>query len=132
MADDEVLDDDEPVRLQPGMPPEMAAPLARFKGTEPERPKWFSSALAREPERRLVPVSGANIELLTWGQVGKPGLILVHGNSAHADWWSFISRVICMGLASLRRRPRNDWRIDCRRGRSLPNSIALSKYSCSL
>ena len=38
-----------------------------------------------------MPVDGANIELLTWGEVGKPGLIFVHGNSAHADWWSFIA-----------------------------------------
>ena len=32
MAEQEVLDDDEPVRLQPGMPSEMASPLARFGG----------------------------------------------------------------------------------------------------
>lgn len=114
MADDEVLDDDEPVRLRPGMPLEMAAPLARFKGTEPERPEWFSAALAQEPERRLVPVNGANIELLTWGQVGKPGLILVHGNSAHADWWSFITpffaddyRVAALSLSGM---GGSDWR----------------------
>ena len=33
----------------------------------------------------------ADIELLTWGEIGKPGLIFVHGNSAHSDWWSFIA-----------------------------------------
>lgn len=36
-------------------------------------------------------VSGANIELLTWGERGKPGLLFLHGNGAHADWWSFIA-----------------------------------------
>lgn len=88
---DEKLDDDEPVRLQPDLPPEIASPLAPFKGEKPPAPAWFERALAQTPERSLVRVEGANIELLTWGEVGKPGLIFVHGNSAHADWWSFIA-----------------------------------------
>src|SRR5689334_1553059 len=95
MADDlklgvEAPDDDKPVPLEQGMPPEIASPLLPFKGAKPPAPKWFEEALANAPERRLVPVKGANIELLTWGEIGKPGLIFVHGNSAHADWWSFI------------------------------------------
>ncbi len=45
----------------------------------------------RRPSAARARSTGANIELLTWGEVGKPGLILVHGNSAHADWWSFIA-----------------------------------------
>jgi pimeloyl-ACP methyl ester carboxylesterase len=88
---DEKLDDDEPVRLQPDLPPEIASPLAPFKGEKPPAPAWFEAALAKAPERRMVWVDGASIELLTWGEVGKPGLIFVHGNSAHADWWSFIA-----------------------------------------
>ena len=91
MAEQQFLDHDEPAPLQPGMPPEMASPLARFDGAEPDSPPWFKAALARAPERSLVPVDGANIELLTWGDIGKPGLIFVHGNSAHADWWTFIA-----------------------------------------
>ena len=39
----------------------------------------------------MIPVQGADIELLTWGEVGKPGLLFLHGNGAHADWWSFIA-----------------------------------------
>lgn len=111
---DEKLDDDEPVRLAPDMPPEMASPLAPFKGAEPESPQWFKDALARAPERTFVPVDGANIELLTWGEVGKPGLIFVHGNSAHADWWSFIApffaddyRVAAVSLSGM---GASDWR----------------------
>jgi len=88
---DEQLDDDEPVRLEPDLPPEIASPLALFKGAEPPSPAWFKEALARAPQRDFVTVQGARIELLTWGEVGKPGLIFVHGNSAHADWWSFIA-----------------------------------------
>ncbi len=88
---DERLDDDEPVRLEPHLPPEIAAPLAVFNGAEPPSPPWFKNALDRAPERRRVNVQGAGIELLTWGDVGRPGLIFVHGNSAHADWWSFLA-----------------------------------------
>ena len=88
---DERLDDDEPVRLEPDLPQEIASPLAPFMGAEPQSPAWFKAALARAPERGFVTVEGAKIELLTWGEVGKPGLIFVHGNSAHADWWSFIA-----------------------------------------
>ena len=67
------------------------SPLSPFAGAKPASPAWFGEALAREPERSMVPAAGADIELLTWGERGKPGLLLVHGNSAHADWWSFIA-----------------------------------------
>jgi pimeloyl-ACP methyl ester carboxylesterase len=59
-------------------------------------------------------VDGAKIELLAWGERGKPGLILVHGNSAHADWWSFIApylaqdyRVAAISLSGM---GASDWR----------------------
>jgi pimeloyl-ACP methyl ester carboxylesterase len=111
---DEKLDDDEPVRLQGVLPPEIASPLAPFAGAKPLAPAWFDAALAKAPERRMVPVDGANIELLTWGEIGKPGLILVHGNSAHADWWSFIApyladtyRVAALSLSGM---GDSDWR----------------------
>jgi pimeloyl-ACP methyl ester carboxylesterase len=111
---DEKLDDDEPVRLQPDLPPEIASPLAQFAGAKPPAPAWFEAAIAKAPERRLIPVEGADIELLTWGEVGKPGLIFVHGNSAHADWWSFIApfladdyRVAALSLSGM---GGSDWR----------------------
>jgi pimeloyl-ACP methyl ester carboxylesterase len=31
------------------------------------------------------------VEALAWGARGNPGLLLLHGNGAHADWWSFIA-----------------------------------------
>jgi pimeloyl-ACP methyl ester carboxylesterase len=85
------VDDDEPMPLTADLPPEVASPLAPFKGERPPAPAWFDAALARAPERSRVPVLGAEIELLTWGRRGAPGLIFAHGNSAHADWWSFIA-----------------------------------------
>jgi pimeloyl-ACP methyl ester carboxylesterase len=87
----ERLDDDEPVRLEPDLPPEVASPLAIFQGAEPPGPGWFRNALAQAPERSFVTVEGAQIELLAWGRRGDPGLIFLHGNSAHADWWSYIA-----------------------------------------
>src|SRR5690606_40879383 len=42
-------------------------------------------------ERRFHEVDGARIETLVWGEAGRPGLLFLHGNAAHADWWSFIA-----------------------------------------
>jgi pimeloyl-ACP methyl ester carboxylesterase len=92
------------------------APLAVFEGAAPPAPSWFKWAIAQEPERTFVEVLGARIELLAWGERGKPGLILVHGNSAHADWWSFIApylaqdyRVAAISLSGM---GASDWRDD--------------------
>jgi pimeloyl-ACP methyl ester carboxylesterase len=110
----ERLDLDEPIPLEPDLPPEIGAPLRVFAGAEPPAPDWFKSALALAPERGGVTVKGANIELLTWGDVGKPGLIFVHGSSAHADWWSYIApffagehRVAAISLSGM---GGSDWR----------------------
>lgn len=96
------------------LPPEVRAPLAAFDGAEPPAPQWFKDAIADAPERSFVQSKGTRLELLTWGEVGKPGLLLVHGNSAHADWWSFIApflardyRVAAMSLAGM---GESDWR----------------------
>ncbi|MBV9996887.1 MAG: alpha/beta hydrolase [Caulobacteraceae bacterium] len=111
---DERLDEDEPARLQPDWPPELAAPLKPFAGAEPPAPAWFAEALAQPPDRRLIQVAGANIERLAWGEVGNPGLMLVHGNSAHADWWSYIAPFLAQGrrvaAISLSGMGGSDWR----------------------
>ncbi len=70
---------------------DLKAPLARFGGERPPAPDWFDAAVAQAPERRVVEVEGAAIESLSWGTRGKPGLLFLHGNGAHADWWSFIA-----------------------------------------
>jgi pimeloyl-ACP methyl ester carboxylesterase len=107
--------DDRPIHAEPGeLPPEVQAPLAAYNGAEPPAPQWFKDAIAVEPERGFVESLGAKLETLTWGEVGKPGLLFVHGNSAHADWWSFIApffaedyRVTSMSLAGM---GASDWR----------------------
>ncbi|MGI9170091.1 MAG: hypothetical protein ACR2FH_07955, partial [Caulobacteraceae bacterium] len=70
---DERLDDDEPMRLTASLPPQIASPLAPFEGREPPAPAWFAAALEQAPERSLIPVRGVDIELLCWGERGKPG-----------------------------------------------------------
>jgi pimeloyl-ACP methyl ester carboxylesterase len=107
--------DDRPIHSEPGeLPPEVQAPLADYGGDPPPSPQWFKDAVARAPQREFVESLGTKLEALTWGEVGKPGLLFVHGNSAHADWWSFIApffaddyRVTSMSLAGM---GASDWR----------------------
>lgn len=99
--------DDQPFHSD-NLPPEVRAPLEPFEGAEPPSPQWFKAAVAQEPERGFVTSHGTQLEVLSWGELGKPGLLLIHGNSAHADWWSFIApylakdyRVTSMSLAGM-------------------------------
>jgi pimeloyl-ACP methyl ester carboxylesterase len=93
---------------------EIAAPLASLRGEPPAAPDWFVRALADRPERDFVTVAGARIETLSWGESGQPGLLLLHGSGAHADWYSFIApylarryRVVAMSWSGM---GGSDWR----------------------
>jgi pimeloyl-ACP methyl ester carboxylesterase len=66
-------------------------PLAALDGVVPPAPAWFEKIVAVEPESAFVEVDGARIHYLRWGARDRPGLLLVHGNAAHAYWWSFIA-----------------------------------------
>ena len=66
-------------------------PLARYNGELVKGPAWFEQAVAVAPEVAYVDAAGARISYLRWGQRNRPGLLLVHGNAAHAEWWSFIA-----------------------------------------
>ena len=90
------------------------APLAELAGQKPPAPEWFTKALAASPERSQLMVQGASIESLSWGRRGAPGVLLMHGNSAHADWYSFIAplladdyRVVAMSFSGM---GGSDWR----------------------
>jgi pimeloyl-ACP methyl ester carboxylesterase len=78
-------------------PPHVPPPLAPFNGLPPPAPDWFTQALALEPTRQMIKVQGAPIEALAWGRVGDPGMLLLHGNGAHADWYSFIAPLLQAG-----------------------------------
>ena len=92
----------------------LMAPLAAFHGLKPPAPAWFERAMADEPERSFVDVEGARVETLAWGKRGKPGLILLHGGAAHADWWSFIAPFFASGhrvvAPTFTGMGRSDWR----------------------
>jgi pimeloyl-ACP methyl ester carboxylesterase len=66
-------------------------PLAPLHGEIPPAPIWFDNVVSIEPESRFIDVEGARIHYLRWGERTRPGLLLVHGNAAHAYWWSFIA-----------------------------------------
>ena len=70
---------------------DLKAPLAMLLGASPPAPAWFREALTIAPARSFHRVEGAQIEALTWGERGRPGILFLHGNAAHADWWSFIA-----------------------------------------
>jgi pimeloyl-ACP methyl ester carboxylesterase len=70
---------------------DLKAPLAMLQGGPPPAPTWFQEALALAPTRSLHRVEGAQIETLTCWERGRPGILFLHGNAAHADWWSFIA-----------------------------------------
>jgi len=56
-----------------------------------EAPGWFKRALAEEPRQSSHEVEGTPINVLEWGEVGDPGLVLVHGGAAHARWWCHLA-----------------------------------------
>ena len=57
----------------------------------PNAPQWFRDALAVPFEDGVVPVDGARIHYLAWGQPGRRGLVFVHGGGAHAHWWTHVA-----------------------------------------
>lgn len=82
--------------------------LAPYRGERPPAPAWFDAAMARAPQRAWHRVEGAAIEALCWGERGRPGLLLLHGKMAHADWWCSIApffadshRVVALSFAGM-------------------------------
>ncbi len=65
--------------------------LAPFGGKKPPIQRWIKETLAQQPARSSFDFEGVSIELLTWGEVGKPGLLFMHGAGAQADWWDVIA-----------------------------------------
>ena len=94
--------------------PDFPPPLAALAGARPPAPQWFRDALEIKPERTFTLVEGAKIETLAWGEIGRPGLVLLHGGGAHADWWTFLAplfasthRVVAFSMSGM---GRSDWR----------------------
>ena len=66
-------------------------PLAVYEGREPPSPRWFFHTIAKAPERLTAVSGGVQLNVLRWGDKAKPGIVLLHGNGAHAWWWAFIA-----------------------------------------
>jgi pimeloyl-ACP methyl ester carboxylesterase len=95
-------------------PAEEDRPLRDYGGGMPPRPEWFTASVRRAPERRTVEVEGAALELLCWGDIGKPGLLFLPGMGAAASWWEpiapwFADDYRCAAL-SWSGMGRSDWR----------------------
>lgn len=69
-------------------------PLAALKGERPSAPQWYRTLMAQPCETLHVDVSGASIEIVAWGRRGQPGILLAHGNRAHARWWGPVAPML--------------------------------------
>ena len=67
--------------------PEPIRPIAHLGGLKPPSPRWFENSLACPSEEASVEVGGARIRYSAWGEVGKRGLLFIHGGRAHRNWW---------------------------------------------
>src|SRR5215831_17140707 len=56
-----------------------------------DEPYWYRRALAAPSQAGDVVVDGARIHYETWGEIGRPGVVLVHGSNAHLEWWRFVA-----------------------------------------
>lgn len=54
-------------------------------------PEWFFEAVETPSVEGRVEVDECDVVYRTWGDAGKPGLLLVHGMHAHSHWWDFIA-----------------------------------------
>ena len=66
--------------------------MARWdRAGEPSIPQWFWKAVETTPEHRVVEVGECDVRYSLWGDVAKPGTLLIHGMNAHRRWWDFIA-----------------------------------------
>lgn len=72
----------------------LAPPLVEFHGEPLEAPAWFNAAQADPVDTGAVTHDGARIAWKAWGQRGAPGVILVHGGTAHKGWWDAIGPLL--------------------------------------
>ena len=52
-------------------------------------PFWYTQSMECPSDSARVVVDGIEIAYETWGEVGNPGVVLIHGSNAHLEWWRF-------------------------------------------
>ncbi|MEO9970992.1 MAG: alpha/beta hydrolase [Hyphomonadaceae bacterium] len=85
------MQNDDFIKNQPPEMPSEGGPLNVYKGERPPAPNWFDDAVSTRYETEYLEVEGARIHYQRWGKPSSPGLLLIHGNGAHAHWWDFIA-----------------------------------------
>ena len=83
--------------------------MARWdRDSTPAIPDWFWQAVETTPEKDTVEVEDCDVFYRSWGDDGKPGLLLIHGMNAHSGWWDFIAphlldeyRIVAMDLTGM-------------------------------
>ncbi|MEM7020686.1 MAG: alpha/beta hydrolase, partial [Pseudomonadota bacterium] len=60
--------------------------------TEPTQ--WFTDAVNAPHQDVYADIKGSKVHYLAWGAPTKQGVILVHGNGAHARWFQFIGPLL--------------------------------------
>ncbi|MBB4614249.1 alpha/beta fold hydrolase [Novosphingobium taihuense] len=68
--------------------------LDSYGGERPPAPQWFIDAQQMPRDRITFAVDGCDIELICWGKRGQPGMLLLHGSMAHADWWCAVAPLL--------------------------------------
>jgi len=56
-----------------------------------EVPAWYTRAIETPKQEGTIQVGGVPIHYLEWGDRAKPGIVFVHGGSAHAHWWAHLA-----------------------------------------
>ncbi len=67
--------------------PAAIRPIEAWGGRKPPAPDWFTKAVDTPSEEGGVVSGGAKLRYSAWGEVGRPGLLFVHGGRAHRNWW---------------------------------------------
>lgn len=79
-----------------------------------DAPLWYTESLSASSESGTVYVAGASITYRVWGEVGLPGVILIHGSNAHLEWWRFFAPLLAdqfrVAAIDLSGHGNSDWR----------------------
>ena len=69
-------------------------------------PEWFNRALEAKASSNFTEVHHCKIHYQSWGEIGLPGIVLIHGSNAHMEWWRFVApfladqfRVVALDLS---------------------------------